>query len=57
LLRDWAIWLGEDDADVDRVKACLRTVEGVRWYMTEEEKAASKKPRQKPAMSDPGGLF
>jgi len=54
---DWATWLGEKEATVDEVKACLRTVEGVKWTMTKEEKAASKKPRQKPTVSDPVGLL
>lgn len=52
---DWTIWLGEKPATLDEVKACLRTVEGVRWSMTKEERAA--KPRtRKPTVSDPGGL-
>lgn len=53
---DWAIWLGDEDATLDRVKACLKTQQGVRWTMAKEERAA-KKPRAKPVMSDPGGLF
>lgn len=52
---DWAIWLGETDATVDEVKACLRTVEGARWAMTREERQTKAK-RQKPTLSDPGGL-
>jgi putative SOS response-associated peptidase YedK len=52
---DWAIWLGEEAADHDRIKACLKTMEGVRWTMTAEERAA--KPRRKPTVADPGGLF
>jgi len=54
---DCGKWLGEEPATVDELKACLRTVEGVKWTMTKEEKAASKQPRQKPTVSDPGGLF
>lgn len=54
---DWETWLGEKEAAVDEIKACLRTIEGVKWTMTREERAASKKPRQKPTVSDPGGLF
>ena len=54
---DWETWLGENEATVDETKACLRTVEGVRWTMTKEERTASKKPRQKPTVSDPGGLL
>jgi len=55
---DWGVWLGEEAADLDRVKACLKTVEGVKWTMTKEErKADSKAKRNKPTVSDPGGLF
>jgi putative SOS response-associated peptidase YedK len=54
---DWETWLGEKPATVDEVKACLRTVEGVKWTMTKEERAASAKPRRKPTVSDPGGLL
>lgn len=53
--QDWAIWLGEEAANHDRVKACLKTTEGVRWTMTPEQRAA--KPRRAPTVSDPGGLF
>ncbi len=53
---DWRKWLGEEDATVDEMKACLRTVEGVTWKMTREE-AREKHPRRKPIVSDPGGLF
>ena len=49
---DWAVWLGEEDADPGRVKACLKTVEGARWTMAKEDK-----PRAKPFVSDPGGLL
>ena len=55
---DWGVWLGEEAADLDRVKACLRTVEGVRWTMTKEErKADPKTKRRPPTVSDPDGLF
>ena len=55
---DWAIWLGEEAADVERVKACLKTVEGVKWTMSREErKADPKMKRRPPTVSDPGGLF
>ena len=53
---DWAVWLGEEDVSLDQVKSCLKTVEGVRWTMTKEERRA-KGPRAKPFVSDPGGLF
>jgi putative SOS response-associated peptidase YedK len=52
---DWATWLGETGTP-DDAKACLRTVEGVRWTMTKEERSATIK-RQKPTVSDPGGLL
>ena len=53
---DWALWLGEGNATPDAAKACLKTVDDMRWTMTREERAA--KPRkQKPMVSDPGGLF
>jgi hypothetical protein len=51
---DWAKWLGEEEASVDEVKVCLRTVEGVRWTMTKEERQA-KAPRGRPTVGDPGG--
>jgi putative SOS response-associated peptidase YedK len=53
---DWAVWLGEEDASIERVKACLKTVEGVRWTMTKEERRA-KGARARPVVSDPTGLF
>lgn len=54
--KDWARWLGEDNATPAEVKACLKTVEGAHWTMTREERAARTR-RQKPTASDPGGLF
>jgi putative SOS response-associated peptidase YedK len=54
-LEDWAIWLGEEAASPERVKACLKTAQGERWTMTPEQRAA--KPRRRPTVSDPGGLF
>ncbi|HXS05647.1 MAG TPA: SOS response-associated peptidase family protein [Rhizomicrobium sp.] len=53
--QDWATWLGETGT-TDDAKACLKTVEGVRWTMAKEEKAATAK-RKKPTVSDPEGLF
>ncbi|HVZ27488.1 MAG TPA: SOS response-associated peptidase family protein [Rhizomicrobium sp.] len=47
---DWEIWLGEEPASPERIKACLKTVEGVNWKMEKER-------RSTPAASDPGGLF
>ena len=53
---DWATWLGEAPAGMDALKACLKTVEGVRWTMNKEERAAKAK-RGKPTVSDPSGLL
>ena len=53
---DWAIWLGEEPATPQRVKACLKTQQGVRWTMAKEERA-QKTRRSKPMASDPKGLF
>ncbi|HWY60514.1 MAG TPA: SOS response-associated peptidase family protein [Rhizomicrobium sp.] len=50
---DWATWLGENDAGPAEAKACLKTVEGVNWKMTKEERESS--VRAKPTVSDPGG--
>jgi putative SOS response-associated peptidase YedK len=52
----WATWLGEDDASPEAAKACLRTVEDVRWTMTREQRAAGAR-RARPTVSDPVGLF
>jgi putative SOS response-associated peptidase YedK len=54
---DWATWLGEDGAPPSAANSCLRTVEGINWRMSKEERAASKTKRAKPTISDPGGLF
>jgi len=54
---DWATWLGENGASPEQAKDCLRTVEGIKWTMTKEEKAASKTKRAKPTVRDPGGLL
>jgi putative SOS response-associated peptidase YedK len=53
---DWATWLGETDTSLAEVKACLKTVEGVRWTMRREERAQSAK-RARPTVTDPLGLF
>ena len=47
---DWSAWLGEADTDVNRLKACLKTVEGVNWRMEREPK------REKPTVKNPRGL-
>lgn len=53
---DWKKWTGEEPATVDELKAMLKTVEGVKWKMNREERKETAK-RQKPTISDPGGLF
>jgi putative SOS response-associated peptidase YedK len=53
---DWATWLGEGDATPEDAKACLKTVDDVRWTMTREQRAKTAK-RAKPTVSDPPGLF
>ncbi len=53
---DWTKWTGEQPATVDELKAMLKTVEGVRWKMNKEERAATTK-RRKPTVSDPEGLL
>jgi len=53
---DWATWLGETGASSDEAKACLKTVEGIKWTMTREERATTAK-RAKPTVRDPTGLF
>ena len=53
---DWETWLGEKPASPEEVKACLKTVEGVRWTMAKEERAKTAK-RARPTVSDPTGLF
>jgi len=53
---DWAKWLGEEPASLDEVKACLKTVEDLRWTMTKEERAKTAR-RGKPTVSSPAGLF
>jgi putative SOS response-associated peptidase YedK len=52
---DWATWLGESEATTDATKACLRTVEGIKWTVTKEERSAKTK-RAKPTVREPGGL-
>jgi len=55
---DWATWLGQREASIDEVMACLKTVEGVRWTMNREKRAADKKrKRDEPTVSGPGGLL
>jgi putative SOS response-associated peptidase YedK len=53
---DWGTWLGENGSSPAEAKECLRTVEGINWRMSKEERAASKaKTRTKPTVRDPGG--
>ena len=54
---DWPTWLGENGASAQEAKGCLRTVEGIHWTMSKEERAASKAKRAKPTVSDPKGLL
>ena len=54
--QDWAKWLGEEPASLDEVKACLKTVEDLRWTMAKEERAGTAR-RGKPTVSSPTGLF
>ena len=53
---DWQVWLGESSASLEKVKACLRTVEGADWTMNKEDRARNVR-RSKPMVSDPTGLF
>ena len=53
--QDWAVWLGEEGTP-DDAKACLRTMEDVRWTMTREERARTGK-RARPTVAEPTGLF
>jgi putative SOS response-associated peptidase YedK len=53
---DWEVWLGEKPATPDEIKACLKTMEGVRWTMAREGKSSTV-VRGKPVVSDPSGLF
>lgn len=48
---DWDAWLA---GSPEAAKACLKTVDDVRWTMAPEVKPAK---RAKPVVSDPGGLF
>lgn len=53
---NWATWLGENSASPQDAKACLKTVEGVKWTMTKEERA-KKAPRKRPTVRNPTGLL
>jgi len=53
---DWEVWLGEKPATPDEIKACLKTMEGVRWTMAREGKSSTV-VRGKPVVSDPTGLL
>ena len=46
---DWETWLAGPPG---AAKACLKTVEDVRWTMAPEQRK-----RAKPMVFDPGGLF
>ncbi|MBA2589320.1 MAG: SOS response-associated peptidase family protein [Alphaproteobacteria bacterium] len=49
---DWETWLAGSPG---AAKACLKTVEDVRWTMAPEQRKSAR--RAKPMVSDPGGLF
>jgi putative SOS response-associated peptidase YedK len=51
---DCTIWLDEESASLTRIKACLKTVEGLDWKMEKEKRA---KATAKASGADPGGLF
>jgi putative SOS response-associated peptidase YedK len=53
--QDWAAWLGENGATAADAKACLKTVEDVRWTMTREQRARAQPAR--PPVAEPPGLF
>lgn len=53
---DWATWLGEGGATPAEAKACLKTVDDVRWTMTREERAKTAR-RAKPTVAAQTGLF
>jgi hypothetical protein len=48
--------VGEKLVGFEEAKACLKTVEGVRWTMAKEGKGSTV-VRGKPIVSDPKGLF
>lgn len=51
---DWGVWLGEVPSTVEQAKACLRTVDGVRWVMIKEAREAKLRTK-KPIVSNPTG--
>ena len=57
---DWRTWLGENPASPEEVKACLKTVDGVHWTMTREERAKMQSAAGLPSPIQPvfsdGGL-
>jgi putative SOS response-associated peptidase YedK len=52
---DWGTWLGEGGNDPVAAKAACRTVQGVKWTMAKEQRAATAK--RKPTMPNPTGLI
>lgn len=50
---EWDAWL---NGTPEAAKACLKTVEDVRWTMSREARVKTQK-RAKPMVSDPTGLF
>ncbi|HEY4077963.1 MAG TPA: SOS response-associated peptidase family protein [Rhizomicrobium sp.] len=53
---DWAQWLGQEHVTAVAAKACLKTMDDVRWTVRREERARTAK-RAKPVVSDPTDLF
>ena len=51
---DWIKWLGEEHVTAATAKACLKTMDDVRWTMRREARMVR---RAKPMVSDPTGLF
>jgi hypothetical protein len=52
----WEASFSEKPSGIDRTKACLKTVEGVRWTTTREKRAKTAR-RTKPVVTDPPGPF
>lgn len=43
--QDWCLWLGQDRAPLDDIKAVLQTLEGVSWKTAPEPKRKPEKPK------------
>jgi putative SOS response-associated peptidase YedK len=56
--QDWAVWLGEEDAPFEDVKALLRTYDDKgNWEMSPQAPPAKKKSQKKPSPAPQGDLF